>query len=94
MDGGVVEIRGRRAPIEIDDEAGPPRAWVAFLLTLFAGAATLLFIVLTVLPEREAAARPFSITGSTVPEVQAVLREDVAGRTAESTAPAHPRLTR
>lgn len=91
MDGGVVEIGGRRAPIEIDDAAGPPRAWIAFLLTLLAGAAALLFFVLAVLPDRQAAARSLTVAELVVQQERTVLRQDIARLTAERAALAQER---
>lgn len=86
MDGGVVEIAGRQTPIEVDDASGPPPAWVAFLLTLFAGAATLLAIIFTVLPDRGASARPFSAAALVMANEETVLRKDIAALTAERAA--------
>lgn len=90
MDGGVVEIGGRRTSIEIDDKAGPPRAWVAFLATLIAGAVALLFIVLTVVPDRDPPARPHSVAELARVEKKN-LREDIARLTEQRDALAQER---
>ena len=91
MDGGVVEFEARRTSIEVDVRPGAPRAWIAFLVTLAASAATLLLIVTTVVPDEAEPAHPFSLAELVLDEESAVLREDIARLTAERDALAQER---
>jgi len=96
MDGGSVhsdmqaalsETTGLPAVWDTSDD-GPPRLWLAFLVILAFCAGTLIAIVLTMLPDRHAAATPPArqVASFAVPPQAVALRRDVVALTEQRNA--------